>query len=122
MGSGYDDEFVKRMGEVVTKMELDNFSDGNKYEKPDMITLVCKSDYVCEKCPNRVDKRGCSLGNRDVLLKDRLVLKYLGLEENKSYTLDEIRQVVGNIKREQFEEICGGCRWYKEGYCRYEKL
>lgn len=156
IGNGYDEEFAKRMGEVVTKMELDNFSDENKYEKTDMITLVCKSDYVCEKCPNRVEniknnieknnKREnhkneilkeneesskernilkeykCKLGDKDVLQKDRLVLKYLGLEENKSYTLDEIKGLVRNIKREQFEEICGGCRWNKAGYCSYEKL
>ena len=121
-GNGYDEEFAKRMGEVVTKMELDNFSDGNKYEKTDMITHVCKSDYVCEKCPNRVEERGCKLGDKDVLQKDRLVLKYLGLEENKSYTLYEIKGIVRNIKREQFEEICGGCRWYKAGYCSYENL
>lgn len=109
------------MGEVVTKMELDNFNDGNRYEKTDMITLVCKSDYICEKCPNRVGDK-CDLGNEEVLHKDRLILRYLGLEENKSYKLDEIKGIVGNIKWEQFEEICGGCRWYKAGYCRYEKL
>ncbi len=53
--------------------------------------------------------------------KDRLTLEYAGLLENGLYTLEEAERGVKQINREQFDEICGSCRWYGK-YCRYEEL
>lgn len=128
-GHGYDEAFAVRMGETVSRTGAGRWKNPEKYPKAQEIQLICGSDYVCEKCPNRISNAihqsihdECSLGTEDVLCKDRLTLKYAGLQENECYTPEDIQSAVGNITEQQFEEICGSCRWYKAGYCCYEKL
>jgi hypothetical protein len=62
------------------------------------------------------------LGNENVILKDRKTLTYAGMSTGKTYTIQEVSQGIAHITKEQFEEICGTCRWYRAGYCRYEDL
>lgn len=64
-GSGYSEEFVKRMTEVVEKCIPD-----------EEIRLITGMDHVCEKCPNKQEDNTCRLGNRDVLMKDEKTLEY----------------------------------------------
>ena len=120
-GHGYNDEFAVRMGEVVSGMALKNYKPEKAYEVVERVRLICSSDYVCEKCPNLVTSY-CNLGDDDVKAKDRKVLKYAGLEENNIYTLKELADGVEKITKEQFEDICGTCRWFKAGYCSYKLL
>ena len=57
-----------------------------------------------------------------MLFRSKKTLKYAGLKEDNLYTLEEIERGVEKITKEQFNEICGTCRWFKEGYCVYERL
>lgn len=121
-GNGYNEEFAMRMGEAVSRMSLKNYQNPIEYNKAEEIFLICGSDYVCEKCPNLINEKGCMLGTDDVFNKDILTIKYAGLEENKKYKPEDIEKAVKNINKAQFEEICGTCRWHKAGYCSFEKL
>ncbi len=130
-GHGYDDRFTERMGEAVSRMRVGHYKNPVAYPMSDAVKLICSCDYVCEMCPNRINESGikdkpdlcgCRLGTEDVHLKDKLTLKYTGLRENEAYTLEALEKAVRNITAVQFKDICGACRWYKEGYCRYEAL
>ena len=71
-GSGYSEEFVKRMTEVVEKC-IPN----------EEIRLITGMDHVCEKCPNKQEDNTCRLGNRDVLMKDEKTLEYAGFAKGQ---------------------------------------
>ena len=124
-GHGYSETFAKRMGEVVSRTGLKNYKPPVAYERVKKVRLICNHDYVCQKCPNLVNENtraNCNLGDEDVINKDKKTLEYAGLKENSIYTLEEIEKGVGKITKEQFMEICGTCRWFKEEYCTYEML
>lgn len=124
VGNGYSQEFVERMGEVVSRTGLTQYQNSAAFPMVKEIQLVCGDDYVCEKCPNLVTEGQaiCAHGNEDVLQKDKRTLRYAGLSEGGIYTPEEIQAGVECITEEQFHEICGTCRWYKAGYCSYEVL
>lgn len=124
-GHGYNEDFAMRMGEVVSRTGLENYKPTVTYEMAEKVRLICRNDYVCEKCPNLISENTealCNLGDDDVKNKDRKTLEYAGLKENNIYTLGELQEGVEKITREQFAEICGTCRWFKAGYCSYEML
>lgn len=124
-GHGYNEDFAMRMGEVVSRTGLENYKPTVTYERTEKVRLICRNDYVCEKCPNLISENTealCNLGDDDVKNKDRKTLEYAGLKENNIYTLGELQEGVEKITKEQFAEICGTCRWFKAGYCSYEML
>lgn len=124
-GYGYSEDFVRRMGEVVSRTGLKNYKVPIEYDKVEKVRLICSHDYVCQKCPNMINENTrvfCDLGDEDVRSKDKKTLEYAGLKENHIYTLEEIESGVEKITEEQFAEICGTCRWFKAGYCMYERL
>lgn len=124
-GYGYNDDFVKRMAEVVSITGLKNYNQPIEYEMVKKVRLICGHDYVCQKCPNLINEKTgifCDLGDDDVRNKDKKTLKYAGLKEDILYTLEEIEIGVEKITKEQFNEICGTCRWFRAGYCAYERL
>lgn len=124
-GHGYNDRFAVRMGEVVARTGLKNYKPPVPYELTEHVKIICSNDYVCSKCPNLIENQTesrCDLGDDDVKEKDRKTLKYAELKENNTYTLEEIAEGVEKITEEQFNEICGTCRWFKAGLCSYEKL
>ena len=93
-GSGYSEEFVKRMTEVVEKC-IPN----------EEIRLITGMDHVCEKCPNKQEDNTCRLGNRDVLMKDEKTLEYAGFAKGQICRQKELLEGIRLIGKEQFEEI-----------------
>lgn len=125
MGSGYSEEFAKRMGEVVSRVGLKHYGNVDAFLQVKQIKVISHFDYVCQECPNLHsddNSNVCRLGNDDVKEKDRLTLEYAGLTNGNSYSLKEIACAVDNITQKQFLNICRECRWCKEGYCTYELL
>lgn len=109
-GNGYSEAFVKRMEEILLRMEEES------------VYLINEADEACEKCPNKRVDGICMLGNEDVCGKDRGVAEALQFAFEKEYTPGQIKQAMKNVTKEDFERICGTCRWCKEGYCSYEKM
>lgn len=121
-GNGYNQIFTEHMKEIVARTGTDKYKKFGVFPQAKGIRLICGTDDICRKCPNLSEnKQYCILGNEDVQKKDRLTLEYAGLLENGLYTLEEAERGVKQINREQFDEICGSCRWYGK-YCRYEEL
>lgn len=167
IGEGYSEDFILRMGEVVTKLGLPNYCNKNMkntyvdeykdiyveeykdtyvdkdktiyadthideykdicadiyldeykdtyedtYKEIYRVKIICGSDYVCEKCPNKLPDGGCELSTQDVYNKDKKAIMAAGLIENMEYSVEEIRQAISKFSREDFVNICSGCRWF----------
>lgn len=121
-GTGYSDSFVERMGEVVDRTGFGKYENPVNFPGIEEVELVSRTDYVCERCPNRKEDGSCGLGNEDVISKDKKTLEFAGLEEEMTYEPGKLQEMVKSITEKQFKEICGSCRWYQDGYCRYEDL
>jgi hypothetical protein len=123
-GHGYSSSFAERMGEVVSRLGLTKYQPPVDYPLSSGVEFVIGTDTICQNCPNRSEEQNniCMLGNENVILKDRKTLTYAGMSTGKTYTIQEVSQGIAHITKEQFEEICGTCRWYRAGYCRYEDL
>lgn len=111
-GKGYNDEFCKGMEQVIKDVRKNGVS----------LTVQKEADIICEKCPNRINKTDCRLGNEDVEKKDIEVMKALNLKENEIISYEMIRKrLENNIDENNFLNICASCRWFQENICNYEK-
>lgn len=109
-GAGYDEAFAENMKKIIAQLE-----DGEE------LSLKEGADDICRSCPNNSDG-SCSLGDDDVSKKDRIVLSACGLDFGAELSYKQMRSLLGTeLNRGEFEESCGTCRWYKQGYCSYEK-
>ena len=97
-GKGYSGAFCENMTAVVERLRKD----------PDEeLFLVAEPDMICANCPN----------------KDRRVIEFFGLEENRVYTYREMcRHARAAMNMDFFMENCGKCDWRKQGLCKYEDL
>lgn len=112
-GKGYSDGFSENMQRIKDILFKDDPA----------VKLVCGCDCICENCPNKCEK-GCSLDNenenRGVKIKDNTISALTGISVSTEIGFSEaLERALKNISRDDFEEICGGCRWYKQGLCSY---
>lgn len=119
VGKGYSDSFVKRMGELVTRMKLPNYEDeetigklSKDIDEEDKFMIICGSDYACEMCPNKRQENQCALSTTDVLNKDYKAILAANLTKDTVYSIDEIKTAIEKIDRKDFLDICTGCRWF----------
>lgn len=110
-GHGYDKHFTEKMHSII----LD-------WQQGGSARIVVGTDEVCSACPNLTEKNGCTLGTEDVLSRDAAALKVLKLAENQPLTWSKAGELLSQITREDFQAVCGSCRWQKEGLCSYEML
>ena len=52
--------------------------------------LVAEPDMICANCPNRTETNECVHNHNRVVNKDRRVIEFFGLEENRVYTYREM--------------------------------
>lgn len=113
-GKGYSDDFSLNMASIKEKAE----------STEEEIEFICDFDSICAGCPNKSDK-GCLLNEEseeNIEEKDRYIADLLGVENGfaakyKSALSLALKQING----EEFEKICGQCRWCKAGICGFEK-
>lgn len=110
-GHGYDEAFTEKMGAVIAE-----WKNGEK------AALLTAADEVCSACPNRLERGGCALGTKDVLRRDRAALKVLGLAPGREITWEQAGELLAHIAEWEFQEVCGDCRWQKEGLCTFPLL
>ena len=85
--------------------------------------LVAEPDMICANCPNRTEMNECVHNHNRVVNKDRRVIEFFGLEENRVYTYREMcRHARAAMNMDFFMENCGKCDWRKQGLCKYEDL
>ena len=99
--------FVKNMTAVVERLRKD----------PDEeLLLVAEPDMICANCPNRTETNECVHNHNRVVNKDRRVIEFFGLEENRVYTYREMcRHARAAMNMDFFMENCGKCDWRKQG-------
>lgn len=109
-GSGYDQAFTENMTELIQDMQ-----------KGETFRLVQGHDDVCRYCPNRKPD-GCTLGTADVSCRDASALEVTGLAPGRVLDWDELRERLAQVSETEFQQVCGDCRWQKEGLCSYQLL
>lgn len=109
-GSGYDRAFAENMGRLIEHMQ-----------KGERLRLVQGHDDVCRYCPNR-EPEGCALGTQDVYRRDLAALGVTELTAGQELDWAGLRECLGNISEADFQQVCGDCRWQREGLCSYALL
>lgn len=109
-GSGYDRDFTESMERLIRDMQ-----DGGKFR------LVRGHDDICARCPNRTAE-GCALGTEDVARRDAAALEVTGLSPGDELDWDVLGKRLRQVSEEEFQHVCGDCRWQREGLCSYALL
>lgn len=110
-GHGYDERFAENMGQLI-----------RIFQAGEPFRLCAGQDAVCEACPNKIPSGGCALGSEDVLCRDEAVWEVLGFEPGQEVNWREAMEKIREVEEAGFQQVCGGCRWAKEGLCSYSLL
>lgn len=113
-GKGYSDDFSVNMARVKERAE----------SSEEEIEFICGFDSICAGCPNKSEK-GCLLNEdsgENIEDKDRYIAELLGVESGfAAQYKTALKMAAEKIDKEEFEKICGQCRWCKAGICGFEK-
>ncbi len=110
-GHGYDDGFSRKMAAAIKAMEAG-----------ETIELTAGADEICAACPNLLEAGDCALGTEDVLRRDRAALQVLGLTVGEQLNWSRAGKLLSALTEEQFQQVCGSCRWQREGLCSFKLL
>ena len=106
-GRGYSSTFVNNYQNIVNQLQ----SQGEH-----TITVVSKTDSICDPCPNRIDEL-CTTQDKITRLDDAHAAA-LDLEMGESLTWDEAKKRIKNkMTLDVFHRICEPCGWKKFGFC-----
>lgn len=112
-GMGYDEDFVKNMGEIVKEIQNENL------DFP--IRVVAGFDNACMSCPNR-GERICEANEgsqKHVLSMDMKVINHLGLIVGKNYQKTVLLKLVASkVEPDDLDFLCKGCSWLQYGLCK----
>lgn len=110
-GHGYDEAFAENMAGLIGALQA-----GEEFQ------LCAGQDDVCRACPNRQADDGCALGTENVLHRDEAARKVLGLPVGEKLNWEQVRRRLAAVTEEEFEAVCGKCRWAAEGLCDFALL
>ncbi|CAH2212545.1 DUF1284 domain-containing protein [Tepidibacter aestuarii] len=109
IGKGYDEDFTHNMDKIVKHLK------SNPKAK---ITITDSIDCICSKCPNNINNSNCQTQDKVTAL-DSKVIDLLNLEKDKTYTYNELLEILkNNLSIEKFSRICSSCQWFEYGYCK----
>jgi len=99
-GKGYSSEFVENM------TSFKNYLESNP-----LVLITCKTDVICDKCPNNVN--GKCITEDKVSQYDRRVLSKCRLTDGDIIHYDKFRNLILHniIIPGKREEVCGNCMW-----------
>ncbi len=102
-GKGYSEEFSRNMRQVSESLR-------NNPQQP--VQLVCRSDVLCVRCPNRRGEECCSQATVRALDGD--VLQLCGLQEEDVMPWETLQMLAQkNITDAgHFTKICSRCEWF----------
>ena len=107
-GKGYNDDFVKNMTAITTRLR----SKANY-----LIEVVFSTDDICDKCPKMFGVDFCE-DNDKVKRFDRKVIDYFGIEEKSYIYKDIIREINAKMTPIMMDDICADCNWYSVSACK----
>lgn len=103
VGKGYNEEFIRRMTEIIDFLEKDN----------PQIILTDKCDDICSCCPNR--RGNICKDEYKVHNIDQKCLSELKLSAGDKITWTDIKSIVSKkiIECGKLHKICNKCQWYE---------
>lgn len=108
-GYGYSPEFERNMGEVIDYLKIHHDS---------RLKVVADADIICQECPHLEDGRCDKSHSFNPSDMDLMVLKKLGMGENKIETARNLFDQVNKLLSvDDIQDICGGCSWKDK--CRW---
>lgn len=110
-GHGYDEAFTKRMSEII-----------EAWEAGEAAEVLTSADDVCLACPNAKPCGGCTLGTEDALRRDTAALQVLGLNTGEILTWQLAGRLLSRLSEDDFQAVCGNCRWQRDGLCTFKLL
>lgn len=110
-GHGYSEAFTEKMTRLTKLLRA-----GEK------LTVIVGADEVCAACPNRTSENGCMLSSEDVEKRDQAALQVLRLAPAEELIWEEVKTRLSRLTEQEFQAVCGGCRWQKEGLCSLSML
>lgn len=110
-GHGYDENFTNAMIAAV-----------KAFRNGEPIELVLGSDGLCAACPNQQESGVCTLGTENVLCRDRAAFKILRLTAGQTLNWRQAKRLLSQVTEQEFQKVCGDCRWQKEGLCSQKLL
>lgn len=111
-GYGYSDEFSIAMAEIKDILTSEN----------PKLSLVCTSDRICYKCPNREDDF-CNLDSvhHKIFDKDSYIAEILDLKIGANMSFSQVLELaISRVSSQDFGKVCGKCRWSEQGLCSYQ--
>lgn len=99
-GHGYSSGFTQNMTEKIKYLEMTD----------PQITLMCKADIFCEKCPENAG--GCCKSGKPSKY-DEKVLEICGLSWGDVMHWSSFKAAVREklLDKGRFREVCGDCQW-----------
>lgn len=144
-GHGYSEGFAGAMEKVVTRLH-----DGSNHEvalldHPDLICAHCPRLSVNQagRTEGEEERKAaapegetaavpseevcaaavCVADHNSVVRMDREVLHTLGVTKERGYSYRTLLlTAMDRLGPEDFDRICGGCTWQRQGLCSYESL
>ena len=110
-GCGYDEAFTRQMTETLAALA-----------QGESILLYEGSDELCGACPHRLPGNKCALGTEDVLRRDKAALAAVNFQAGDTITPAGVGERLRQVTQTQWDQVCGGCRWHKEGLCSWERF
>lgn len=110
-GCGYNQAFADNMQNLIADLK-----------KGESFRLCQGQDAVCESCPNKEPSGGCALGSEDVERRDFEAMAVLGLACGQELDWDRKDVLLKGVEESGFQQVCGCCRWAKEGLCSFALL
>lgn len=100
-GKGYSGDFTENMAEKKAMLERDD----------PIVTLTCKEDIICAKCPH--NKGGECESAEKVNRYDTAVMKLCGFSSGESLHYKDLSRKVAEviIQKGRLHEVCSDCSW-----------
>lgn len=100
-GHGYSSSFTQNMTERIKYLESND----------PQITLMCKTDIFCEKCPENAGG-SCKSGGKPAKY-DEKVLEICGLSSGDKMNWSSFKDAVRKklLDKGRLREVCGDCQW-----------
>lgn len=110
-GHGYDQSFTDAMNVLLLELKSGCATQ-----------LLVGADILCAACPNHRENGGCSLGTENVQKRDRAALRVLDFQQGESASWKEAQKRLSTVTEQEFQAVCGDCRWQKSGLCSFKLL
>ena len=107
-GKGYNNDFVKNMTAITTRL---------RNETNTVINIVFSTDDICNKCPSMLGVNLCK-DNDEIRQRDKKIADCFDIEEKEYIYQKLIADIDSKITEEIMDDFCSDCSWYPVSACK----